>query len=106
MAGESTDDQLADRLLLPPCRPELMWGIPYTALMSIVGVWIVGLTMFGAIVTGTGVCALLWLALRQLIAWDFNAISVITVYCRTKLIATRSSIWLTSITFDPLYGQR
>jgi type IV secretory pathway VirB3-like protein len=106
MADEPTDDEIADRLLLPPCRPALILGIPYAAFRLLVGVWMVGLTMFGAAITGTGVCIMLWWALRGLIAWDFNIISVIVVYCRTKLIATRSPLWITGVTLDPLYGQR
>lgn len=104
--SEPTDDELADRLLLPPCRPELLWGVPYKAVLSLVGIWIIGLTMAGAIITGTGVCVMIWWALRQLTAWDFNAIPVMITYAKTKLIATRSKIWLAGVTLDPLFGQR
>jgi type IV secretory pathway VirB3-like protein len=104
--GEETDDAIADRLLLPPCRPELMWGIPYKAFLFLVGIWMMGVTLFGAVITGTGVCVMIWWALRALTAWDFNAISVMITYGRTKLIAVRSPIWITGITLDPLFGQR
>jgi hypothetical protein len=100
------DDQIADRLLLPPCRPELIWGIPYKAFMALWAVWGIGLIMFGGLITGTGVCFFAGIVMRGITAWDFNAIPAATVYCRTKLIATRSTVWRTGVTLDPLYGQR
>jgi hypothetical protein len=100
------DDEIADRLLLPPCRPELKCGIPYKWFRGLWFVWGAGLILFGAIITGTGVCLMIGVVLRTITAIDFNALSVVATFCCTKLIATRSTIWLTGITLDPLYGQR
>jgi type IV secretory pathway VirB3-like protein len=100
------DDDIADRLLLPPCRPELKWGIPYRWFLGLWMVWGIGLMWFGAIITGTGICIMIGVVLRKITAIDFNALSVVATYCRTKLLATRSTIWISGITLDPLYKQR
>jgi hypothetical protein len=100
------DDEVADRLLLPPCRPELMWGIPYKWWCGLWIAWGFGLMWFGAIITGTGICLMIGIALRSITAIDFNALSVVGTYCTTKLIANRSTIWIVGVTLDPLYGQR
>ncbi|HEY4152175.1 MAG TPA: hypothetical protein VGM38_02525 [Pseudolysinimonas sp.] len=100
------DDEIADRLLLPPCRPELMLGIPYYHFLALWAIWAVGLIVFGAIITGTGLCVIAGLFERGITAWDFNAIPVAMVYRRTKLVATRSTVWISGVTLDPLYGQR
>lgn len=83
-----------------------MLGIPYNAFRFLVGIWLTGLTLFGAAITGTGVVVMVWLALRALTAQDFNAIPVMVTYARTKLIAVRSRLWITGVTLDPLYGNR
>lgn len=102
----ATEDDIAgDRLLLPPCRPTLMGGVPLEAALTLGFSWACGLVLFGAVVTGTGVCLMAYYALRALIADDFNAVSVFLCYARTKLKAQKSLIW-TGVTLDPLFGQR
>jgi type IV secretory pathway VirB3-like protein len=100
------DDAIADRLLLPCCRPVLFCAVPYRVFWSICFSWGFGLIWFGAAVTGSGVAFMAWLAARAMVAHDFNAFSVIFVYCKTKLFTERSLIWISGVTLDPLYGQR
>lgn len=74
--------------------------------MALWAIWGAGLIMFGAIISGTGICIIAGVVLRGVTAWDFNAIPAAIVYCQTKLVATRSAVWRSGITLDPLYGQR
>jgi type IV secretory pathway VirB3-like protein len=100
------DDAIADRLLLPPCRPVMRAGLPLSAFYRICCAWGLSLIMFGALITGTGVAIAVWVVLKAAVAHDFNIVSVATVYLKTKFIATRSLIWFVGVTLDPNYGPR
>jgi type IV secretory pathway VirB3-like protein len=99
------DDLIGDRLSLPLCRPTLLWGIPMREMLAILGFWAVGLVLFGAAITGTGVAIVLYFVIRAITAKDFNAIPAFFCYGRTKFLEQRAVAW-TGVTLDPLYGQR